>query len=188
VTSEQDNGNGDCANSEALDFGTVYTRYHPTLLAFLVRRTFSYSLAEDMANQTFLQAWAAWGSWEDRGVPISAWLYRIALNLLAEHGRRMRLSVVPPPQGDLEALPEPRDDLARWEQATWVQEHLAALSTDQREALVLRFWEDRSIVEVATALGRSVGATKALLHRARRSLRARLQADRAATVPHRAVA
>ena len=63
------------------------------------------------------------------------------------------------------------------ERAAWVLTHVDLLPVDQRRAIGLRYWGDCSIREVAVRLGRSEGATKILLHRTLKTLRAQLQAD-----------
>ena len=62
----------------------------------------------------------------------------------------------------------------RWERAQWLRSKIAALPSDQRRAIQLRYWEGLSIPEVAVQVRRNEGATRQLLHRAMTSLRARI--------------
>jgi RNA polymerase sigma-70 factor (ECF subfamily) len=150
-------------------------------VAFALRRTGDLSGAEDVADQTFLQAWQALDRYEDRGVPASAWLYRIATNLLAAQARRARRVEIRSASAELELIADHADGFTQWEHAASIAAHLVHLTPDQRRAILLHFWEDRPLCDVAAAMGRSVAATKALLARALHAMRAGMTEDLAAT-------
>jgi RNA polymerase sigma-70 factor (ECF subfamily) len=105
---------------------------------------------------------------EWRGVPFAAWLYRIAANAIADHfartareqNRGERENAVPP--HEIEDI-ERRASLFR---------SVERLPADQRRVLVMRFGEERSIREIASAIGRSEGAVKQLQWRGLQTLRA----------------
>ncbi len=59
-----------------IDFDTLYTRYHPSIYAFLLQRTRSHELAEDLTQETFLKAWVAWERATDTN--LKNWLLLIA--------------------------------------------------------------------------------------------------------------
>lgn len=159
-------------------FGALYERYHPMIFRYAHRRTHDRMQAEDIAAETFLRAMRALGRYEERGMPFSAWLFRIATNQLIQQGRRgsgitfQSLDagqacegsyVMAVDQGEHRYLPAAQD---------WLGAELGRLSPDQRCAIWLRFWQDYSIREVAARLGRTEAATKALLHRTLKGLRA----------------
>lgn len=162
-------------------FAVLYERHYPAVFAFASRRARDMMQAEDITAQTFIRALAALGRFQDRGAPFAAWLLRIAANEVAEQGRRRalreRLTALAGEGTDGLAGVDTVDQAADWERAAWLRSHLAALSADQRRVVWLRFWEDRAVDDVAAQIGRSPGATKQLLHRALKTLRARLQAD-----------
>lgn len=175
------------AQETAEAFAALYERYYPAVFAFAARRTSDDMQAEDVTAQTFAHALAALKQYQDRGIPFAAWLLRIAAHEVTDQGRRQtrrrRLAVAPgaaATAGSDGAVVDPLDWTAEWEQAAWLRAHLTALSSDQRRVVWLRFWEDRTVDDVAARMDRSPGATKQLLYRALRILRMRLQADGAA--------
>src|SRR3954447_21686255 len=68
------------SRTDTPDFAALYVRYYPVVLAFVSWRTRDALLAEEITAQTFLQALQAFHRYEDRGLPVSSWLYRIARN------------------------------------------------------------------------------------------------------------
>lgn len=162
-------------------FAALYVRHYPAVFAFASRRAGDMMQAEDITSQTFVRALGALGRFQDCGAPFVAWLLRIAANEVAEQGRRRarreRLTAwAGEGTGSLAGM-DTMDQAADWERAAWLRSHLATLSADQRRVVWLRFWEDRTVDDVAAQIGRSPGATKQLLHRALKTLRERLQAD-----------
>ncbi len=177
-----------CTTPDA-DFAQVYQRHHAAVFAFAYRRTGDRMRAEDVAAQTFLQALQAYGRYEERGAPVTAWLLRIAANVVYEQARRERrgpqvMSTTSCPAGWDSSL---EDDACDWmervERRAWIARHLATLSQDERRVVWLRYGEDWAIDAIATKIGRSHGATKQALHRAIKALRARLAADADSAVP-----
>ncbi|HZU11503.1 MAG TPA: sigma-70 family RNA polymerase sigma factor [Chloroflexota bacterium] len=149
-------------------FGELYDVYLPRAYAFCRKYSASREEAEDLTAETFEKALAAIDRYEDRGLPFSAWLLRIAANSIIDRARRTQAS--PLRDDDLARL---HDDsfLAEWEEAYWLLEHLATLPEDHQQVVRLRFYEDQPFTEVARRMGRSEGAVKQLLRRALRLLR-----------------
>ena len=124
--------------------------------------------AEDLTDQTFIRMLESIDRFVWRQVPFSAWLFRIAHNLAMDHfraGRRWQ------PEKELPESPEARELSAEDEAfQTFGRENMVAmiedLSPDQRQVLILRFVFDFSNREIATILGKTEGAIKALQHRA----------------------
>ncbi len=161
-------------------FGQLYERYAPRIYQYIYYRTGSEADAEDLAAKTFMRAWQHIATYDDRGVPFSAWLYRIAHNLVAnwhrDHSRRKVISL---------------DDLSRWqvnedgpEAAALLSEDRAALlgavrrlPAERQELLTLKFVEHLSNAEIGGVMGRSEGAIKSLYHRTLMSLRDELQPE-----------
>lgn len=167
----------------------LYEGYYPLVLAYAHRRTGRLMDAEDVAAQTFLHAARALDRYEERGVPMEAWLLRIASSILADHARARKrrqdlgLDETYASLDDVRGSPHDGPDAwaERWDRALWLRGHLAALSAEQRQALWLRFGEDRPIDDVAAHLGRSPNATKQILYRTVKLLRARMLQDDAAS-------
>ncbi|MEV4611313.1 SigE family RNA polymerase sigma factor [Kitasatospora sp. NPDC049258] len=112
--------------------------------------------AEDLVQSAFERAFAAWGRVrraEDR----YAYVRQILVN---QHARRFRRR---PPELLVDAVPEahsPEDGFARSDERAALVAALATLPPRQRQAVVLRHWEDLSDSQAAAAMGCSVGAVR----------------------------
>jgi RNA polymerase sigma-70 factor (ECF subfamily) len=159
-------------------FGQLYERYSQRIYQYIYYRTSSEEDAEDLTAKTFMRAWQHIGSYDNRGAPFSAWLYRIAHNLVAnwhrDNSRRKVISL---------------DDLNRWqvnedgpeasallaEDRTALLRVVRRLPADRQELLALKFVEHLSNAEIGEVMGRSEGAIKSLYHRTLVALRDDLQ-------------
>jgi RNA polymerase sigma-70 factor (ECF subfamily) len=174
----------DRAKHDRAAFARLYDLYVNRIYGFALVHTSSREEAEDVTAQTFERALAHIAGYEDRGAPFSAWLIRIASNLVMDRARRRGRATV---LGD-DALPEfdPRGNAAdhgppavveRWERATWLLGHVEELPTDQQQAVELRFWGERSYAEIGEQMGRSEAAVKQLVYRALRAMRAQMERE-----------
>jgi RNA polymerase sigma-70 factor (ECF subfamily) len=164
------------------EFSELYRTHLRDVYSYSYYRTGNHHDAEDLTEQTFLQAYRHFerAQRESDGRPLRPWLIRIAHNLAANYYRdRSRrpqtqledAAVISAPH-DTETIVEGREELED------VLAGVAALPDDRREALIMRFALDMDNKEIARALGRSEGATKVLLHRAIKQLGERLKEDR----------
>jgi RNA polymerase sigma-70 factor, ECF subfamily len=161
------------------EFTDLYRAHLRDVYSYAYYRIGNHHDAEDLTEQTFLQAWRHFerARREADGRPLRPWLIRIAHNLAANYYRdRARR-----PQTELEdaavvSAPHATEQLVEGrEELRDVLEGLAALPDDRREALIMRFALDMDNREIARALGRSEGATKVLIHRAIRQLEQSLE-------------
>lgn len=168
-------------------FGELYQRYVDRIYNYVYYRTGNKDDAEDLTSRIFMRAMRHIPNYDDRGIPFSAWLYRIAHNLVANwHRDRSRRKVI--------AL----DDISQWyirdegpELATQFIEDTDALlaaiqrlPTDRQELLILKFVDRLPNAEIGAIMGRSEGAIKSLYHRTLIALRGewqRQQGDEGAT-------
>jgi len=156
----------EAAQADPARFLELYDRYVDRIFAFVSRRAGNRAVAEDITSQVFEQALRTIGQFEWRGVPLAAWLFRIASNALADHWRERGRAAdqLPPDVPDAGEL----DDLER---RLALYRHVDRLPQLQRDVIRLRFVEEKSIREVSAALGRSEGAVKQLQLRALARLR-----------------
>jgi RNA polymerase sigma-70 factor (ECF subfamily) len=165
-TTEDDRLLIEAAQADPARFVEVYERYVDRIYAFVSRRTENRAAAEDVTSQVFERALGTIGRFKWRGVPVSAWLFRIASNALADHWReRSRMTHETPSDA-----PDPRE-LEDIEQRIALYQHVDRLPDLQRRVIQMRFVEEKSIREVAAALDRSEGAVKQLQLRALEHLR-----------------
>jgi RNA polymerase sigma-70 factor (ECF subfamily) len=172
---EAERGLVERARHDSAAFGELYERYVDAIHTFAFHRLGDHTQAEDVTAETFQRALEHIGSFEWRGVPFSAWLYRIASNVIVARFRR-QLPLAGEAPGD--GLGEERVDvdagLLHKEQITELLAAVHALPDDQQQVIILRFGAELRSKEIAYIMERSEGAVKALLHRALDALYRRL--------------
>ena len=150
----------------------LYDRYAPKMYAYIYRRVGDAALAEDLAGELFLRVLRSIRgdqAWRDS---FSAWLYRIAHNLVVDHYRRLPPEPIQPLA---ESLEQEGDDPVSVAQGVAEGERLRVairrLTPDQQQVLALRFGEGLTAAETGHIMNKSTGAVEALQHRATASLR-----------------
>ena len=159
-------------------FGVLYEKYVERIFNYVYYRTGNVHDAEDLTARVFYRALHHIHTYTDRGVPFSAWLYRIAHNLVANwHRDRSRHQEIPlsdaptihykgePPEVALMQTQE-RDALLRL---------IRQLPSERQHLLILKFLEHMSNAEIGKTMGRSEGAVKSLYHRTLLALRDELE-------------
>ena len=154
-------------------FGRIYDAYADRVYAFVRARVGDPHDAEDVTEIVFLNAFKAISSFDRRGLPFGAWLFRIARNATVDHLRRS--GRVPEPVEDVEVHTEPDPVLvdevvARHVDMQFVRDAVGRLTDEQAAVITCRFFWDMDIAQTAATLGRTTGAVKALQHRALRAM------------------
>ncbi|MGC1184980.1 MAG: sigma-70 family RNA polymerase sigma factor [Candidatus Dormiibacterota bacterium] len=162
----------EAAKHDPAEFAKLYDRYVDQIHAFAYHQTGSWERAQDVTATTFMRAYAEIGRFEWRGVPYSAWLYRVAANLVMREHRRQGWITLPENMVDPGEGPE--DAAIRSEQVRRIQAAVRQLSPDQRQAITLRFGTGLRNAEVGRVMRKSEGAVKLLIFRGLRSLERRL--------------
>ena len=120
--------------------------------------------AEEVTQDVFLKVWRALPTYDGRAA-LSTWLYAIARNTCLSAVRAEAYRRTTP----LEDVPEPRARAAEHNQVEW-DRYLSRLPEAQRQVVLLFYFEEKSITDVAQMLGFPEGTVKSQLHRARRAL------------------
>ena len=162
--------NGDREAFSALA-ASVVDRLYATAMLILG----DHSMADDATQETIVLAWRDLPSLRDPD-RFDAWLRRLLVNACRDEGRRHRrrrpeitlLPIHEPVIGDSSAGLADRDALERG---------FRRLKPDHRAVIVLHYYLDLSLVEVASATGAPLGTVKSRIHHATRALRAALEAD-----------
>lgn len=146
------------------------------------------SEAEDVAQEAFVIAYRSLGSWRGEG-PFGAWLSRIAVRLAVRAaGRRKQVTWLDPiaaeadepgqdrfrTSGASDAV-DPAHAVLRAEQDARIRSAVATLEEPYREVVALRFFAERSLLEIAEATDRPLGTVKTHLHRGLARLRKALE-------------
>ena len=165
------------AQGEQEAFGMLYERYIDRIFNYVYYRTGNLHDAEDLTARVFQRAMNHIKNYTDRGVPFSAWLYRIAHNLVANwHRDRSRRQEIPinevpilPSKGD-----HPERNLVRSQEEDTLLRLIRRLPPERQNLLILKFVENMSNAEIGAIMGRSEGAVKSLYHRTLLALRDQL--------------
>lgn len=156
-------------------FTQIYERYAPAIYRYLYFRLGEAELAEDLQAEVFLRMLEGIHRYEDRGWPISAWLYRIARDRTIDVMRRRRKRQQVPLDLWGGSCDGPEHSVGAQLEFEELTRTLDELTSDQRQVIQLRFLAEMSIQEVAQKLGRTEGSVKALQHRGLQSLARRLE-------------
>jgi RNA polymerase sigma-70 factor (ECF subfamily) len=162
------------ATGARLDVELLYATHAPAIYRFFLQRIGNIQDAEDLTAATFSRVLASCGRYQERG-RLTAWLFSIARHTLQneQRGRANRINLVAAGTALADPDPLPEIRMLQIEQACQLHKLLDQLPADQQEALLLRFFGELALGEIAAHMGRSVGSVKMLLHRAIARLRER---------------
>ncbi len=160
-------------------FARLAQRHAGWALGFTERMLGSKHEAEDVVQTAFLRVWQGAAKWEP-SAKFSTWLYRILYNLCMDQFRaRGRAAAQPLDDGVADTLadaaPSSEEQLSGHQRDAQVRAALASLPASQRDAMVLRYYEELPQAEAAALMGVSEGALESLLSRARATLRKTLR-------------
>ena len=157
-------------------FGRLVERHQGAVCAVTFAAAGNPDLGQDLAQETFLEAWRSLGSLRDAG-RIRAWLCGIARNVARNAVRRRGVHAVADESGEPRFEgPTPEDGAIVREEARVVWRALGEMPEGFRAALMLFYWEDQSIRAVGEALGLSEEAVRQRLSRGRTLLRTEIDA------------
>ena len=158
----------------------LFAKHHGEIYAYLIRMIRDPELAADLAQDSFVKAYRAYDSLE-KPENARAWLYQIAHRVALDYIRRQKIIRFLPWTGESRgAVPSAEHLVMEAHLSGDLQRALARIPERQRAALLLAELHDLTGLELAAALGVSHVAARALLTRARESLRQALASERAA--------
>lgn len=153
----------------------IYRDYYPRIFAYVYAKKGDYELAEDIAQQAFLNALVYLNSYHLAGINFSPWLYKIAHNLLVSHFRWLSTHHEVPLE-EIDSMPvfqceDVEYSYLRTEEHFELKKTLKNLSNYQQTVLKLRYIYGLSIVDTAFLLNKSISWVKVVQHRAIKRLR-----------------
>lgn len=165
------------ARDDAEAFGELYRRYVKKIYNYIYYRTNNAHDAEDLTARVFYRALAHIDSYTERGVPFSAWLYRIAHNLVAnwhrDRGRRQIISLEEYIGNELHSE-APEHMVEEHQEQEALLEAIRRLPDDRQQLLILKYVDRLSNAEIGAIMNRTEGAVKSLYHRTLLALREEL--------------
>lgn len=142
------------AKSDPARFGLLYEKYYRQVFVFVFRRTGNDELAGDLVSNTFLKALLSLKKYEYKGVPFSAWLFRIAINEVNMFFRKSeRERTVSLDKSDLGKMIAEAGEKDSDENQQLLLKALRTLSTEEMQLIELRFFEKRAFAEAGEILG-----------------------------------
>lgn len=153
-------------------------RYHARVYGYVYRNLHGHHMSEDVTQECFVRLLEAAARYEYPR-PFKPWLYTIAHNLCRSIGRSasFRLNVPLQEPDAVVGGSQTEDEALVQLDKEEVERALGALSMEHREVVVLRFYEDMKVHEVAEVLSLPVGTVKSRLFYAVRALRGRMEAE-----------
>ncbi|MBI2329358.1 MAG: sigma-70 family RNA polymerase sigma factor [Chloroflexi bacterium] len=158
-------------------FAELYEEHFDKVYRYVALRIGDRTEAEDMTQQVFLKALQSVSSFQWKGIPFTAWLFRIAHNQVVDYLRKKTRQAaiifdesLVSRDSNPQLLAEHHQDIEQLLLAT------KRLTESQRQVISLRFASELSIAQVAQIMGKSQGAVKALQHSAIVALRKELLA------------
>ena len=153
----------------------LYEKHYEKVARYIFARTGDRMVAEDLASDVFVRAFQAIDSYKERGLPIEAWLFKIARNLVVDYyrtkGREVPLESEPVASGDIEKMAENDMEIDR------VVKAMEKLTPAQREVVGLRIFGELSSTETGKIMGKTPGAVRELQSQALKMLRQILEKD-----------
>lgn len=160
----------EAAQQDPARFVDLYQDNFERVYAFVSRRVHAREDVEDITSEVFQRAFENLARFEWRGTPFVAWLYRIAANIVADRWQSLARENGRPAT-DIPSVEFDEDEIERTERRALLFCNVAKLPAEQRLVIEMRFIEEKSVREIAEALGKSTGAVKQLQHRACQKLR-----------------
>ncbi len=165
------------AREDRTAFGVLYERYLRRIYSYHYYRCGNVADAEELTARTFYRALANIHRYSDQGVPFSAWLFRVAHNLLVNWHRDNGRHPISPLDAEVHAhylVGDPMESVEKTEEIRQIRQMVSRLPVERQQMIALKFAGRLTNAEVAEVMGRTEGAIKALLHRTISKLRKEL--------------
>ncbi len=172
------------SRDEPHDFVVIFDRHFAAIHRYLARRV-GTALADELASETFLQAFERRRFYEPTRETARPWLYGIATNLMRQHRRRETRQLVAYAKTAIDPVcaddggASERSDAAATSRS--LAAALAALNGREREAFLLLAWGELTYEEIAEALAVPIGTVRSRIHRAREKLQRALGSEPASS-------
>ncbi len=178
MSAEAGNRKDEAKRSNEAKLASLYDEYYGKITRYILVHIGNRTEAEDLAGEVFLKALESLKTYKERGVPMQAWLFRIAHNLVVDYFRRAtKHKTVPIDTIQVEAEENPVTITERNIELERVNRAMEQLTREQREVLGLRFLGGLTSKEAGSILNKSDGAVREAQRAAIEKLRKLLVTD-----------
>lgn len=166
---------GRVAGGDRLAFRILWDRHHAGLYRHCARVMNDPSLAEDLVNDVMTEVWRIAGTYAGRA-QVGTWMFAILHNKMVSWMRKRRESELPEDAADIFAdpRPSPGEVAETGDMARLLRELIGRLGPDHREVLMLTYYQEMPVAEIAFVLGIPENTVKTRLFYARQRLKAML--------------
>ena len=172
MTAEADRNKNEVIRNNEAKLASLYEEYYDKIAHYIFVRTGNRSEAEDLAGEVFVKALESAGTYKERGIPMQAWLFRIAHNLVVDHLRKAaKRKTVPLDTVQIENDANPVTIAEKNLELERVTRMMDKLTREQREVLRLRFFGGLTSNEAGSVLRKSSGAVREMQRAAIEKLR-----------------
>ncbi len=159
-------------SSKEAALATLYDEYYGKIARYIFVRLGDRAEAENLAGEVFLKALESLDSYKEKGIPMHAWLFKIAHNLVVDYIRRaVKRKTVPIDTVEVIAESDPQALAETNVQLAWLAGALGQLNPAQRQVIELRFFGGLTSEEAGRILNKSSGAVREMQSAAIKHLR-----------------
>ncbi len=166
-----------CQNGNLSSFSDLYDSYLDKIYRFIYYRVSHKEIAEDLSSQTFLKALKAIDSADFSEKNFSAWLYRIAYNLVIDYYRSDKKEMSLEKVLDLSTKNNLTEEVDKKRKIELIKGAMKFLSQKQKDVLIMRVWDELSYKEISEISGDSEENCKVIFSRAVLKLKQNLPVD-----------
>ena len=156
-------------------YGELYKLFLSKIYRFIYYLVGDEFLAEDLTQNAFLKAWNNLSNFSTEKGTFQSYLYTIARNLVIDSQRKKKTYSLEGLEDELVSRENHENDLSKEESMRKVHEALDGLEEDDRQIIVLRFFEEMHFDEISKIVGKNSGAVRVKIHRLMGILRHKLE-------------
>ncbi|MFC2026430.1 RNA polymerase sigma factor [Chloroflexota bacterium] len=165
-------------NGNADDFGRIYDLYVERIYRHVYYRVGNTKDAEDLTQQVFINAWKAIGRYKKTTSPFIAWLIRISHNLVIDHYRKKKDTTYFEYEWEIkDSYSSPEKSVEKYFEQQQLRKVIMRLPSEQQQVILMSFIEGFTYAEIASALNKTEGNIRVILHRALKKMQQRLQTE-----------
>ena len=161
-------------------FSVLYKENVQKIYNYIYYRTGNTHDAEDLTARVFQRALKSISRYKNKGVPFSAWLYRIAHNLVANWHRdnkpKKEISIDDSPYVFSDSI-HLESSLIKGQEVAELMVYVRKLAPDRQMVLILKYVDDLTNTEIGEILGKSEGAIRVIQHRALKKMRSIIEQE-----------